>query len=182
MWPAEDLAALAHDGTTVNLAHGGMTSSQLRLALLTEPAVRSKWAIVQIGINDLHPLAALPSREQRARSNLDDNLRESVGLLLARSEHVIVTTIIAPDRVPLTRRFSWDPRTLQRIESANATILGLRGQASVFVLDTNQLLRNPDGYLQSRYADNDFFLHINAAGYRSLSEAVGKLMSQTPAS
>ena len=175
LWP---IAPVAGGREFNNLAHGGVTSSQLLLQLQTGPVTRSTWAVLQIGINDLHSLGVMLQDAAVARANLQSNLRECVRLLKLRSDYVVVTTIFPPSNVPLMRRQWWDARTPQYIDAVNSLIGSLADGERVWVLDADRLLRGPDGRLQSQYEDADFFLHLNTAGYALLNESLQQLMSQ----
>jgi len=172
-----DTDALARDHAIENFAHGAQTSSQLLLQLQSTPAVHSTYSVVQIGINDLHPLGALESRKPQIVSGLNANLIAIRDALLARSDRVVLTTIFPPGPVPLARRLSWDPRTLASIDAANEIIRAAADGKRVIVLDANALLRDRAGVLDARYADGDFFLHVNHAAYARLNSELGRTLA-----
>jgi lysophospholipase L1-like esterase len=160
-----------------NQAHGATTSSQLRLWLAQVPAgPRARVAVVQIGINDLHPLGALASQQEAVRRQLQHNLQAIQALLLLRSDHVVLSTLLPPAPVPLFRQTVWHRATLQHIAEANQRIRSAADGQRVWVLDAHALLSGPDGYLLPRYVDPDFFLHLNSAGYVRLNEALAPLL------
>ena len=166
------------DGLTIlTQAHGGQTSSQLMLQLASEQPSRTRYALVQTGINDLHPLGALHAQKTTIVRTLEANLRALPHRLLERSDIVILTTIFPPSPVPLVRRPTWDAETLQLIDAANRTIRSLADGERVIVLDTHGLLRDEQGYLKAEFADPDFFLHVNAQGYAVLNTALLRLLS-----
>ncbi len=172
-----DTSELARDHAVENFAHGAQTSSQLLLQLQSAPALHSTYALVQIGINDLHPLGALESRKPQIVAALNANLIAIRDALLARSEHVVLTTIFPPGPVPLARRLSWDPYTLASIDAANQTIRGAADGKRVLVLDAYALLRDRDGLLAAQYADDDFFLHVNHAAYARLNSELSRILA-----
>jgi len=162
---------------TLNAAHGGQTSSQLLLQLRTVPTPRAAVAVVQIGINDLHPLGALAPHRELVLKRLRDNLVDIRDLLRARADTVVLTTVIPPAAVPLARRHAWDPQTEQILLAVNEQIRQLSDGHHVLVLDAHSLLVGPEGKIQKRFEDPDFFLHVNAEAYRVLNE---KLLALVP--
>ncbi len=161
---------------TLNAAHGGQTSSQLLLQLRTVPTPRADVAIVQIGVNDLHPLGALEPHRELVLKRLRDNLVDIRELLRGRGETVVLTTVIPPAAVPLARRRAWDPQTEQFLLEVNEQIRRLSDGRQVLLLDAYALLVGPDGKIQKRFEDPDFFLHVNAEAYRVLNEKLLELV------
>jgi lysophospholipase L1-like esterase len=160
----------ADSGLSVeNLAHGGITSSQLLLQLSTGRAYRSRAALVQIGINDLHPLGVLPSSKLAIVGRLHRNLTLIVERLLERSDVVIVTTIFPPARVPFARRLFWDDGTLGFITSANELIRRLARRDRVVLMDASRILKSSSGEILLKYEDRTFYLHVNQRAYEALS-------------
>jgi lysophospholipase L1-like esterase len=172
-----DTSELARDHAVENFAHGAQTSSQLLLQLQSAPARHSSYAIVQIGINDLHPLGALESLKPQIVAALNANLIAIRDALLARSDRVVLTTIFPPGPVPLARRLSWDPQTLASIDAANRAIRGAADGKRVFVLDAYAVLRERDGLLAAQYTDPDFFLHVNRAAYARLNLELSHILA-----
>ncbi len=176
--------ALAKGGqpwVPVNFAHGSQTSSQTLLQLQSRPVAKTDYAVVQIGINDLHPLGALPGYQRQITDRLKGNIRAIREALLQRSEVVIFTTIFPPAPPPLLRRASWDARTLDHIEQANELIRGLADGRRVLVLDAHALLRGSGAHIDPGYEDPDFFLHVNPAAYARLNEQLAQLLARQPA-
>ena len=172
-----DTTTLAHGRTVLNFAHGGQTSSQLLLQIMSTPAVHSTYAVVQIGINDLHPLGAMTEERQRVLDALRSNLAAIRDELLKRSDQLVLTTIFPPGPVPLQRRFAWDAHTLATIEDINRLIAEVGNVPRARVLDANALLRDGKGVLASTYADPDFFLHVNREAYARLNAGLAPLLS-----
>ena len=83
-----------------NRAHGAQTASQTLLQLQTAPAVRSGVAIVQVGINDLHPLGAMPAHKDEILRRLRATIPQIRDRLLERSDLVVLTTLFPPGPVP----------------------------------------------------------------------------------
>ncbi|HKS58878.1 MAG TPA: SGNH/GDSL hydrolase family protein [Steroidobacteraceae bacterium] len=162
----------------VNHAHGGQTSRQVLLQLREMPRIAVAVSVVQVGINDLHPLGVMPEDADRVVAALQENLREIVAALLARSDVVVVTTIFPAGEVPLRRQLVWSEATRARIVEVNAALAALAASSDrVIVLDAYSLLRSQDqDQLRAQYADHDFFLHVNAAAYATLNEELAKLL------
>ncbi len=160
-----------------NFAHGAMTSSQLLLQLQSAPITRFEVAIVQIGINDLHPLGAMSEKKAQVLAQLRHNLLAIRDALGSRADVVILTTLLPPGRVPLQRQLFWDAETMRYIEETNAYIASMADNRRFFLLDANERLRDPDGYLAPRFADGDFFLHANADAYRTLNIDLQRVIS-----
>jgi hypothetical protein len=162
----------------VNHAHGGQTSRQVLLQLREMPRIKVAVSVVQVGINDLHPLGVMPQDADRVVAALQENLREIVAALLARSDVVVVTTIFPAGKVPLRRQLVWSEVTRARIVEVNAALAALAASSDrVIVLDAYSLLRSQeDDQLRSQYADDDFFLHVNAAAYARLNDELTRLL------
>lgn len=174
-------AALTREYRVQNLAQGGMTSAQLLLELQSRPPVRSDWAILQIGINDLHPLGALPERTQAIRTQLDSDLSQIVAALKGRSACVIVATIIPPGPTPIVRKLTWDDATLEAIAAANGAVAAQAEPGRVWVLDAHKLLRDDTGRLAARFRLAGSFLHVNSQAYDVLNrEVLSILVSNRP--
>lgn len=163
--------------SVVNLGHGATTSSQLLAALLVDPPPMASVALLQIGINDLHPLGSLPGEAKAITAQLRQNYRRIVGLLGERSGTVVLTTIFPPGPVPLTRRPLWDDGTLREIEAMNDEIRSYAIDGRVVVLDAHHDLAGRGGLLESTYSDVDFFLHVNPLAYRTLNERLLALLA-----
>jgi len=177
MW---DPDTLRRDHAIANFAHGGQTSSQLLLQIRTTPVARSTYAVVQIGINDLHPLGVLGSFKAEIVSTLRANILAIRDALLERSDYVVLTTIFPPSRVPWERKLVWDAQTLELIEDVNAVIRGAADGKRSLLLDAHATLCDRNGLLVSEYADNDFFLHVNREAYVRLDAELGRIVAALP--
>lgn len=169
-------SALASYMTVHDHSHGGTTSSQLLLSLLTQPITQTDFAVVQIGINDLHPLGGLQVQRNHIIESLRQNILAVRDALLARSKIVVLTTLIPPGRIPLSRRITWDPATLQHISEINEIIRRAADGNRVLVLDAHSLLSDSKAYLADRFADPDFFLHVNRDAYLRLNDQLQQLL------
>ena len=172
-------ASLAGQFEIVNLAQGAQTSAQLVLQLAARPPVESDWALVEIGINDLHPLGVFAGREALIEDQLADNLTTVVRTLETRSRCVAIVTILPPGPVPLERRATWSPGTLAAIEAANQVIHRLADGERVFVFDGAALLSDEAHGLAVPYRTPDAFLHLNEAGYDVLNRGLQRILVNT---
>jgi hypothetical protein len=177
MW---DPGTLARDRTIANFAHGGQTSSQLLLQLRTTPVLRSTFAVVQIGINDLHPLGAMGSFKPEIVATLRTNIPAIRDALLERSDYVVLTTIFPPSPVPWERKLMWDAQTLALIDEVNAVIRSAADGKRCLLLDADAILRDRNGLLIGSYADSDFFLHVNREAYVRLDAELARIVSALP--
>lgn len=179
MWRKLSLAA-PPGYEIANMAHGGQTSRQVLLQILSAPPEHSNWAVLQVGINDLHAIGELGVDHKLIVESLINNIRAATDLLLQRSDYVIVSTIVQPGPIPLIRRLSWDDHTRDYVALANRTIRSWSGQARVFVLDADRLLSGQNSILGEQYADRDFFLHFNNAAYDVLNSEIRKIIAAVP--
>jgi lysophospholipase L1-like esterase len=177
-WPTD---AWRRSFAVVNHAHGGQTSRQVLLQIRELPEPHVAICVVQVGINDLHPLGVMAQDSERIVAALKANLRDIVAALSARSDLVVVTTIVPAGEVPWRRVPLWSDVTRAKIVEVNAEIAAIAATAPerVAVLDAYRILRAADAdRLAGQYADRDFFLHVNSAGYARLDEALGELLRQ----
>ena len=165
-------------GSVINFAHGGQTSSQLLLQLQTTAAVRTDVAVVQIGINDLHPLGALTDAREQILARLRANILDIRRLLLERSDVVVMTTIFPPGPVPILRRHAWDPQTPRYVQDINQVIREATDDKRVVLLDAYALLVDGDAQLAGRDADDDFFLHVNPGAYARLNDRLQQILAR----
>ena len=136
------------------------------LQIRNTPIVHTRWAIVQVGINDVHPLGALSQHASQAVEKVQENIPLIVASLRERADTVIVSTIIPPGAVPLQRRIFWDAEALRYVAQINEVIRQQAEENKVIVLDADRLLRVDSGFIASEYEDGDFFLHINSSAVR----------------
>jgi lysophospholipase L1-like esterase len=163
-----------------NLGHGGFTSSQLLWQLHTLHRRRNRWSILQIGINDIHPIGALPAYKPLILAELRRNYGAILGLLLDCSDNVVVSTIIPPGHVPWRRRLVWDPDTLGYILDMNQAIRDMAKANRILLLDAAHLLQAGDHFLDSQYMVPDSFLHVNKLGYGVLNDELMHLLTVAP--
>jgi lysophospholipase L1-like esterase len=170
---------MAH-GPVLNQAHGSQTSAQTLLQLRSQPRQRVDVALLQVGINDLHPLGALGGLGEAARRQLHQNLRQLRDELLKTSRTVVLTTIVMPGPVPWTRRPAWDPQTTAHIQAANTLLRSLADGDRVQLLDAADLLGQGPTGVHPQYLSSDFFLHLNTAAYARLNAALAQILASRP--
>lgn len=159
-----------------SFAHGGVTTSQLLIQLKTEPVVVSDIAVVQIGINDLHPLGVLQTERPEMLRQLERNLREIRDILHMRSRVLVFSTILPPDHVPLYRRMGWASDTIGQLETANRLISDFARKNEAIILDANRLLAASDSFLDPRFRIPGSFLHVNDDAYALLTQELKRLL------
>lgn len=173
-------AQVLNQAQVFNQAHGSQTSAQTLLQLQIEPRQQVDVALLQVGINDLHPLGALGSLGEAARQQLHHNLRSLRDELLKTSHTVVLSTIVLPGPVPWARRPGWDPQTTAHIQAANALLHTLADGERVHLLDAAGLLGQSPTALDGSYLSADFFLHLNAAAYARLNAALAQILASRP--
>jgi lysophospholipase L1-like esterase len=171
-----DKSALTDVLAVHDYTHGAITSSQLVLQLRTQPVVPTDYAVVQIGINDLHPLGALGGYNAQIRNQLKQNVLAIRDALLKRSKVIVLTTLFPPTHVPFLRYATWDPRTLQYIKEINEVLRQATDGKRVVLLDANALLSDADSFLAPQFVDGDFFLHVNSQAYSRLNENLRRIV------
>lgn len=165
-------------GSVLNFAHGSQTSSQVLLQLQSTPVIHTDFAVLQVGINDLHPLGALTEEKDQIIARLRANVLAIRERLLERSDIVVMTTVFPPGRVPMLRRYSWDPQTSRYIQDINNVIREAADDKRVILLDAYALLVDGDAQLIESDADDDFFLHVNPAAYARLNDRLRQIVSR----
>ncbi|MEM7763809.1 MAG: SGNH/GDSL hydrolase family protein [Pseudomonadota bacterium] len=162
------------DVSIANLAEGGRTTAQQLLLLPFAETSGEKYpmAVLQVGINDLHPLGALSEMQRRkARENTKTHIAEIVRRLTLQAETVVVTTVFPPGPTPLSRAPFWDDATLTYIRELNAQIRAIDG---VVVMESGNVLAQPENtdLIRSGFLADDFYLHVNEAAYSALTRVL----------
>lgn len=170
-WPAPDWPKV----TTINRGIDGQSSAQLRGRLQQHVLkLQPDMVVIQAGINDLRQIAQFPEREADITAACTRNLRETVAALRAQNIRVVISTIFPYSSWPTGRINGWSARVDTAISTVNAELRALAvGDPGILVLDSDALLTDGDRRVQLSYAQDA--LHINAAGYARLNEALGKL-------
>lgn len=168
-WPAPAGFAIANRGLP------GLTSTQARFRYRWDVSpLKPTLVIVQVGVNDLTALG-FGHAEERIMQTTVTNLGAIVNEARNDGSRVILATIFGLSPNDYERR---DPETAQiqaAIEQVNRTIRAMAAP-DVLIFDSAAMLADESGYVAERYQDD--LLHINAAGYRILNEALGNLLAE----
>ena len=173
MWP-QKLWPSKYD--VINIGHGGQTSSQVALQLKTQHIPRGKFAFVQVCVNDLHSLGGMPEHQDYVVNQCKRNLSSIVDSLQNLGYIVIISTIFPPSHPPFNRARYWPGNFEMILDDINSYIRSL-GSESVKIFDSYAMLKDAESaYLDARYADADFFLHINAVAYEYLTKQLNEVL------
>jgi len=159
-----------------DLAHGSITSGQLVLELQTQAPVPTDYAVVQIGINDLHPLARSARRSSRSSTGSGRTSCSSGDALLARSKVVVLTTLFRPVACPCRAASPGTRQPCNTCATSTKSYARPPTASAVILLDAHALLSDADSYLADRFVDSDFFLHVNGEAYSRLNERLRQLV------
>lgn len=161
-----------------NIAQGGQTSSQVLMQLSTQKVPDCDWVLIQVGINDLHPIGSLESLKSSILSQLENNFLEISEFFTMRGENIIFTTLFPPGSPPLHRQIFWDDDMDMLVKKINHRIVRLCEKKSLFLIDAYSLLSSPAGKLNPIYKDDDFFLHVNDKAYELLNKKLLSLIER----
>ncbi len=161
-----------------NIAHGGQTSTQVLMQLLTQDIPDCDCVIIQVGINDIYSLGAFSNFKSDIIANLETNLSKLSDFFLLKNKKVIFLTLFPPSAPPLQYKFFWDAEMNEVIQKINQKILNLCKQKNVFLIDAYKLMANTKGVLKPAYRDLDFFLHVNKNAYEFLNRKIVELLPQ----
>jgi len=153
----------------VNRGQSHDTSTQLRLRLERDVvALKPDIVVLEIGVNDLKSIGALPDQERIIIDRLKVNRNAIIDRLTTAGIHVIVCTIFPFGDVTLARRPVWSDRTLVARDEINAEIRQLN-HAGVTVFDADPIFA-VDGRMKAEYQLDE--LHLNETGYQALNQAL----------
>jgi lysophospholipase L1-like esterase len=154
---------------TVNAGVRGETTAQIRLR--TEAALQTAnpaIVVVQAGINDLKAIGVLPGSASQIRSQCVANLQAIAELCRRHHARSILTTILSPGQVPLTRRLVWSHQIEDSLRGVNQSLMRqYANNEDVVVLDVDGILlaKRPNPKDFSDYRDT---LHLQPAAYHKL--------------
>jgi lysophospholipase L1-like esterase len=157
----------------VNRGIGDQSSEQIRLryAAHIEP-LKADWLILQLGVNDLKTIPLFPEQHNLIVERLKNNIRSIVEQAQADGSRVILTTIFPIGKVPLERRLVWSNEVAPAIREVNEFILSLASE-QVIIFDAFAVLQSQQrDLIQANYSRD--LLHLNAAGYEALNQALLK--------
>jgi len=173
MW---DTSSLEADYGVINIGHGGQTSSQVLLQIKSNLFPEGKFVILQVGINDIHPIGAFRDLKPLIIKNCKENISEIVKHLKSEGYKTIATTLFPPYKIPISRWFFIDEQFYDIISDINNFIKNLADNRDIFVIDACNILRSNENILQEKYRDHDFFLHVNKDAYMVLNEELRKVI------
>lgn len=166
-WPAP--TALPHL-RFMNRGIGGQTSAQVigRFDAHVTP-LQPKIIIIQVGINDLKTIPLFSQDTEQIITDCKAHLAQLIEEARRSGATVIITTIIPPGRISLTRQLYWSDVIAPAVEEVNRYIKGL-AQPGVVVFDTATILADPHGQTRDEYRRDS--IHLNTAGYAALNQAL----------
>lgn len=170
-WPLPALPGVR----VVNRGIGAQTTAQVagRFAAHVAP-LQPTVVVVQVGINDLKTIPLFPAEQERIVTDCKAAIRQIVAEARQSGATVILTTIFPVGQLPLERRLVWSAAVDAAIAEVNGFIGGLAGEG-VVVLPTAPLLADAQGRARAAYSRD--FLHLNAAGYAALNQALAPLLA-----
>jgi lysophospholipase L1-like esterase len=160
--------------TFVNRGIGNQTTAQIlgRFQAHVTP-LHPQIIVLQAGINDLKTIPLFPDQKEAIIHKCKANLKQIVDRSLATGARVIVTTIFPLGKLPMERRPFWSDDVRIAINDVNAFIETLASD-QVTIFETDRVLANSEGMVYPQYRLD--FLHLNAAGYDALNEAIYELL------
>ncbi|MBK8988855.1 MAG: SGNH/GDSL hydrolase family protein [Chloroflexi bacterium] len=160
----------------VNRGLDGQTAVQSNLRYETHAApVQPDVVVVQVGINDLRVIPALPAEQAAIVAATTGNIRQIVAKAAADGAVVVLTTIFPVQTPPLLERMYWSAEVETAVQTVNDALRTLAAD-NVIILDAHALLADDNGALRDEYAAD--YLHLNAAGYHRLNEALTTLLAE----
>ena len=160
----------------VNRGLDGQTAVQTNLRYQAHVTpLRPDVVVVQVGINDLRVIPALPADQAAIVAATTDNIRQIVAQATADGAVVVLTTIFPVQTPPLLERMYWSAEVETAVQTVNESLRALAAD-NVIILDAYALLADAEGVLRDEYAA-DYF-HLNTVGYRRLNEVLVTLLPQ----
>ncbi len=155
----------------INRGIGGETTAQLRARFAQDVlALSPDVVILQMGINDLVAIGALPEYTQAIKQQCQNNLQWMVDTLKNTSINLILLSIIPPAKPSLIRLPVWSKQISQSVEDLNQYWLNLPANEHFQVIDTKKVLQDDQGQWQVNV--NRDTLHFTPTGYNYLNQAV----------
>ncbi|RPI58168.1 MAG: SGNH/GDSL hydrolase family protein [Chloroflexi bacterium] len=137
--------------------------------------LRPDVVVVQVGVNDLDTITLFPDQREAIVANCQENIRQIVKASTDLGARVVLTTIFPTGRVPLEWIPFWSDDVSVALEEVNAFLRSLEGE-DVTILDSYALLLGDDGSTRPEYSQD--LLHLNAAGYRRLNDALVPILEE----
>lgn len=163
------------DAEVINSGIGGETTAQMRIRFERDVlALKPDIVVLQLGINDLVAIGALPDRQAEIVSQCGDNTRYFVDTLQSRGIRTVLLTVIPPATPPIWRLPVWSREIAVEVERLNRSWLAVRSSPALSVVDTASLLKDADGHWHDGVVADA--LHITPRGYEYLNAAVAPLL------
>jgi len=176
VWPAPNSDRFAF----VNRGINGQTTAQVLGRFSDDiPVLQPDFVIIQVGVNDMTAIPILPNQKNRIIAHCKDNIQKLTEQTIALDATVILTTIFPIKRTLIPWQVSGSEQVASSVEEVNQFIHSLASER-VIVMDTGEILANPDGYLNPEYSLDT--LHLNIQGYRALNEALSEILENIPTS
>lgn len=156
------------DYLSLNRGVGGETTVQLKLRIEEDVIAHSPdIVVIQAGINDLTTIGLAPANSEEIKSEVEQNIREMVRILLDNNIKVILTTIIPPAEPSLLRRIVWNPSIDSAVSELNQTLRETYSNENVLVLDIHKALQDEKG--KWKEGVNKDTLHMTERGYEEMN-------------
>ncbi len=154
----------------INRGIGGQTCAQVagRFEAHIAP-LRPDIIVVQVGINDLKTIPLFPDYVAELVADCQAQIAQIIEQARRIQATVVLTTIFPVGNLPLYRRLYSSDAVTPAIQDANAQLMALQAP-DVIVLDATALLADAQGGLRDEYRRDT--LHLNAAGYVTLNQAL----------
>lgn len=159
-----------------NLGIRGQTSRQVLERFRNDlDKSRPFCILIQVGINDLKSIGLIEDG-----SITQNCILNIIQILETCKEHeikAIYSSIFPPGDIEMFRRPFWEATTVDSLMRVNNEIRDYCQENGFIWFDTYKLLEDQlsPGIVKKEYQEN--FLHINADGYRLISEALQNLLS-----
>jgi lysophospholipase L1-like esterase len=172
MWrPLPDLPG----AESFNQGIGQQTTEQVRLRLGRDAlAFAPRVVVLEVGVNDLKSIGALPGEEAAILGRCRENLGAIVRDLRESGARVVLLTIFPVGPPDAMKWPFWSAGTVDAIDAANESIKALAGPG-VTVVDCDRFLRRGRLIAPEFAADT---LHLGPRGYAALSGAVRPVLRE----
>ena len=153
----------------------GETTAQMRMRFDRDVlALNPDIVVLQLGINDLVAIGALPDRQAEIAGQCAKNIKYFVDALGARNIRTLLLTIIPPDRPSVWRMPVWSDQISVEVEKLNRYWMAVPNSTVLHVIDTRSLLQDAQGHWRADVTADT--LHLTQKGYEYLNVAVLPLL------
>ncbi|MEZ5305036.1 MAG: SGNH/GDSL hydrolase family protein [Verrucomicrobiales bacterium] len=173
-WPAPDWLP----GEVLNSGIGGQTTAQVLGRIERQSPFDADAVLIQAGINDLKTIALFPDRRDPIVANCKANLQRIIAHYRARGCKVILSTIVPAGEIPLQRRLFWSDEIDRSVIEVNAFLREQEAEG-VLVFDAAAVIGASATDAAAAPASDLYrdALHLNAAGYDRLNDALADLFA-----